>query len=367
MKSIIFCICFYLVSLSAFANEEDKIIAVVQKWNSLHNDADVSDFLNLYTEQIYFYGKQKSKEESYQIKNQFITSDFSQQIVGSIDIHYYKSGIIKCDFTKKTTNKKRVKEYFSYLLLEKGSGRYKVAGESDYQTDQNLGTSPYLGEERGSANKSLLAGVAIVSLSLGVFIWKKRRSKANLRKENYVNKSEEESQGLKNREVRSSKVLGDAPVFDSEPSPEIKGKAFEEFVVKRFSKSYFKLTEWRGDKNHEGIYPASNQNPDLEYFFSSKTWNAKFAVECKWRQSFHNGAIVWAKDYQFNNYKNFEKGHFPVFVIIGVGGQASNPESIFIIPLKKITHTVLTEEFLKPYKKYGRGDFFLDAENMNLT
>ena len=37
-----------------------------------------------------------------------------------------------------------------------------------------------------------------------------------------------------------------------------KGLEFEKYIVSRFSKKYFTLKEWRGDKATHGIYPESS-------------------------------------------------------------------------------------------------------------
>ncbi len=368
MKTIIFSICLFLVSLTAFANEEDRIEAVVQEWNSLHNGADVSGFLNLYKEQIYFYGKQKSREESYQKKKQFITNDFSQEIVGSIDIHYYKSGIIKCEFTKKTTNKSRIKEYFSYLLLEKKNGRYTIVGESDYQTDQKLGAAPALGEEKIESFNNTYIGLTVVGLAVCFLLWK--RQKANKQNGETVLSQQPEGNGVSN----INSVSKSNTAFEKEPQArsnksvsELKGIDFEKYVVERFSKIYFALTEWRGDKYHDGVYPESSHKPDLEYHFRFRQYAINFAVECKWRKSFINGEVEWAKEHQLSNYKRFEREHnCKVFLVLGVGGEPAKPETVFTIPLQYISATSFSQEQLKPYRKNNDGNFFFDAEEMKL-
>jgi hypothetical protein len=56
------------------------------------------------------------------------------------------------------------------------------------------------------------------------------------------------------------------------------------------------------DYHKDGVSALENREPDLKFKFR----NIPFAVECKWRKSFNNGSINWAKDYQVSNYKNYQ-------------------------------------------------------------
>lgn len=145
-----------------------------------------------------------------------------------------------------------------------------------------------------------------------------------------------------------------------------KGDAFESFVVKHFNKKFFTLQEWRGDKYVDGNYPVSSHFPDLEVSFGYI--NETFAIECKWRKYYYQNAIKWAYDYQIKNYKEYTaKLNIPVFVIIGVGGEPSKPEEVFIIPLSKLESNTISEEELKSYKrKIADKEFFWDFKKNKL-
>jgi hypothetical protein len=151
-----------------------------------------------------------------------------------------------------------------------------------------------------------------------------------------------------------------APTFEENKA---KGDAFEAFVVKQFNKQYFTLQEWRGDKYVDGTYPVSNHFPDLEVSFELKEVKDHFAIECKWRKDYYKGAIEWAYDYQFNNYKEYaQKTKLPVYVVIGVGGTPSIPNELFVIPLAKIKFPSLYKDKLAPYSKEVGSMFFWDNE-----
>lgn len=149
-------------------------------------------------------------------------------------------------------------------------------------------------------------------------------------------------------------------------SNKAKGAAFEKYVVQHFSRKYFTLQEWRGDKYVDGIYAVSNHFPDLEVVFDFKAKNIKesFAIECKWRQNFYNNGIEWAKDYQLKNYQDYAtKLNIPVFVVIGLGGTPDKPQDVFIVPLAKMNSSTITKTELTNYKKENpETAFFWDYE-----
>ena len=51
--------------------------------------------------------------------------------------------------------------------------------------------------------------------------------------------------------------------------------------------------------------------------------------------------------------------NIPVFIAIGIGDEASNPEHLFLIPLKNIRSTFLTLEKLNTFEKQTKGIFII--------
>ena len=152
-----------------------------------------------------------------------------------------------------------------------------------------------------------------------------------------------------------------------------KGDAFENYVISKFDRKFFALKEMRSDKGIKGFYPESNKYPDLtlEYKPNSTT----FAVECKWRKNWWRKdgkeGLNWVGDNgdkKIQNYNDFsEKNNITVFVVIGVGGKPDNPEELFTIPLKKLTHCYAEESYLYNYLKKNKDrNFFFDSQKNNL-
>ena len=131
-----------------------------------------------------------------------------------------------------------------------------------------------------------------------------------------------------------------------------KGDDFEKYIVQKFSKSYFSIVEWTGDKYVEGMYAKSNMNPDLTLRFKMKDIERDFAVECKYRSDYYKNGVEWCSEQQLKNYKTFATSkEIAVFVAIGMGGVPTAPEELFIIPLTELMNNFVDKSFLNQYRK----------------
>lgn len=87
--------------------------------------------------------------------------------------------------------------------------------------------------------------------------------------------------------------------------------------------------------------------PDLKFSLVGKI----FSVECKWRNQFNEkGFITWSYPGQIERYNDYQKKtNTPVFVTIGVGGTADNPEQFFLIPLYRLTKEFATQKYIEEF------------------
>lgn len=342
------------ISLPVFAKDDQDIINLVNKWNEIHNSHNTREFLNLYAPEVLFYGKKNSSSQCYWLKEKFLNSDFRQEIISDIIVTHYTSGIIKADFTKRTTSGKKTKEHSCYLLFKDVNGQYRISGESDIVTDANKNVILDLGEVDNGSNNSLVYVILIITACGGIYWWIRYQKQKQQSIFDYP--SYEYSKPVVKETTKSFKPLDN--------STKEKGDLFEKFVIERFKKPFFTLIEWRSDKIHNGTYAESNMYPDMEYYFKTNHAECTFAVECKWRSSFSEEKIDWAKDYQLDNYRKFSaERRMRVFVIIGVGGQPENPRSLYIIPLDEINSIHLYQVDIYKYYRYGKGNFFFDTDS----
>ena len=121
----------------------------------------------------------------------------------------------------------------------------------------------------------------------------------------------------------------------TQPEDVLKGREFEDYVLGLFNVEKdgpLILQEWQGDKILGSIKPENNSNPDFVFRYIDK----EFAVECKWREKL---SMDMSKDLfppkKMEDYKAFsETRRMPVTIVLGVGGEPSNPERLYIIPLE---------------------------------
>jgi hypothetical protein len=144
-----------------------------------------------------------------------------------------------------------------------------------------------------------------------------------------------------------------------------KGLDFEKYIVQKFSKQYFKILDWAGDKYVNGYFAQTTLEPDLKLQFKHKHIQVEFSVECKYRSSFYKNGIMWGSEQQLKNFQNFSaQKNQPVFIIIGVGGTANAPEDLFLVRLSDIYSTFLEKSTLNTFKKVNFKDnnIFFDYE-----
>jgi hypothetical protein len=142
------------------------------------------------------------------------------------------------------------------------------------------------------------------------------------------------------------------------------GYDFEKFIVQKFDKKFFKVMEWTSDKFVDGVYSKKNEDPDILLELKANGKLYTFAVECKWRQTLLPEGIEFAGKEQFQRYKKYEESKdIPVFVAIGIGGKASSPNKLFVVPLRKLSSNFIDREKLQIFTKSVDGDFYYDLKN----
>jgi len=139
----------------------------------------------------------------------------------------------------------------------------------------------------------------------------------------------------------------------TQPEDSLKGREFEDYVLELFNlhdDNGFVLKEWQGDKTLGDICPESNRHPDFVFDYQGKG----FAVECKWRVKLSPNMEkdLFPAD-KIAIYQQFStERDIPVFIVLGVGGEPSNPDLLYNIPLSEVpsvlSHAKSIVEFLRP-------------------
>lgn len=145
------------------------------------------------------------------------------------------------------------------------------------------------------------------------------------------------------------------------------GLDFEKFVIQKFDKKYFQIRNWAGDKYVEGRYADTTTQPDIQLSLKLGANSYPFAVECKWRAAPKGDWVRFANEGQIERYKAFAKQeNYPVFIVLGVGGKASSPNELYILPIQELTKPFLHKDGIGKYRKKIDADFFYDQDEGNL-
>ena len=358
--------------------EKMAITEIVAKWNSAQHITTVDQLNNLYAPTVLINGERKTKEacikEKSDLVNQF--AGIHQEIITPVDITFYESGAIKCSFIKRVRYKQEVTDYRSYLLLQKAGDRYQITGEGGQVSEQSLKAGFKLGEEVSPpklASESYWVIFCAASLLLMIIvIWMMGKSAmvaqnfvhpktngkvATLQAGEEIIKAGVEKKVQKTADVSSPIVTRQLATVDEQDDE----RSFEAFIVSKFPKDRFNVVEWRDDD-------SGKNTPDLQLELKLPSEKYPFAVECKWRNDFWKGIIEWARDAQISSYQEFQVSKdMPVFIALGVGGTPSEPRDLFIIPLSHLYQKILTQDWLKKYKRESRGDFVLNVDPVSLT
>lgn len=389
MKKVLLFSAMLLINSVLYANDENDIKALVYKWNELHNTRNTIEFKSLYAPNVLYYGRYYSGEKCYKKKAAFLTPDFFQEIISPITLTYYSSGTIKGSFTKRVSFKRKVKEHICYLLIERRGNKLFISGESDVVTDQNLKVNLDLGEEISGKTKLNTGTIVSISLAVIAIVLIGYRYSRKKKRELPLNSREEISSAIiepRTSKWSTQKMAIEASIIDKVkfavleeikgPDPILseqkkKGDDFENYIVTLFNQgsNRFSLKEWRSDKKADnGMYALSNHNPDLEFEFMDGYRAYPFAIECKWRAKFQGGSLCWAKPYQIENYLNYQKKkRIPVFVAIGLGGDPSSPDQLFVVPLNEIKmYPNVFESYLMRFKRNTSHSFYYNPRQKML-
>lgn len=114
---------------------------------------------------------------------------------------------------------------------------------------------------------------------------------------------------------------------------EIKGRLFEEFVVKLTAdKARFTRLNWSSDKYVDGLYSLDTLMPDLHLRHKLDNGEVEYYIECKYRSSLHNGELDLSSQlWRYLRMINTDKP-CKLFIAAGIGGTPSVPEKFYVIP-----------------------------------
>jgi hypothetical protein len=135
----------------------------------------------------------------------------------------------------------------------------------------------------------------------------------------------------------------------SKPEGFKKGDEFEDYIRKHlFTKDRFTLLHRTHDyATNKNDYIENTKEPDFK-FRAIKT-GKEFWVEAKYRSTYYEDKVDCCKPFQLKRYKEIDR-QLPVYITLGVEGEADSPAQIFLIPVKDIKYLRLFRSFLRNYE-----------------
>lgn len=150
--------------------------------------------------------------------------------------------------------------------------------------------------------------------------------------------------------IFSSLKKGVQTVIEDLNTPESfkKGQKFEDFTrAEIFTSDRYKLLKKTHDyKQNSSDYVQDSLEPDFK--FECLETKKQFYVESKFRSWFFNNKLELFGKLQFDRLKKINESE-PVFIIIGIDGEADNPEYVCLVPMDDIKSRSLNEEFFDGY------------------
>jgi hypothetical protein len=172
------------------------------------------------------------------------------------------------------------------------------------------------------------------------FFYRKAEKEINAKYQNDIAEMAKTIFSLKekyNDAEKKAAILG-VDLNDSNIDNLVKGRLFELFAATIWDGDYrTEIDDWTPDKGfNENIYIKSNGNPDFVVSFMDSS--NVVAVECKFRSRFNKAIFVsFAEEDVINRYKKYEaEKNITVFILLGVGGLAEQPENLYLLTLSEL-------------------------------
>ena len=140
-------------------------------------------------------------------------------------------------------------------------------------------------------------------------------------------------------------------MLDEASTPESfkEGQNFENYVRDYlFIDKYYDLLERTHDYNtNRRDYVESSLKPD--FTFRDRLTKKVFYVEAKFRTGTYEGKIIWCNDSQLQRYRQYHKEK-PVFLILGMGEDAKNPEFLSLMTLNEAKYKGLFPSYAEQFE-----------------
>ena len=354
---------------------------LIREWNFAHEVKSVESFNSLYADSVVFYSKVRTREDVKQTKQQlFLKSPaFSQSIRSELKWNAFVPGVLRCQFRTSLTNGQKASNHDTYLIIRYDSGRYRIIGESDVQTDKKLRFRLRLGDEipidtfktdtsavygsTSSEGESAFSPSANIN---AVVTYLSSEEKLSVRR-NYVfilvgmvllggilivvadavRHTGWKTKGWRGRKKKPNEF----ELYKAQSD-------FQAFATTLFDPLYFKRARMNLRLMDE--LPSA-----LLFKFENKQMEGKFAVQTVFVPQVRNvGLKVFPSAMEVRLREFAGRCGVPLYYVVGLGGTPDEPQEIFAIPAVAMQTSFDLEE-LSTYRKHGM--FFCHPDSGKLV
>jgi len=117
---------------------QESAVDILVKWNSYHNNQEISSFRKLYHDSVFYYGKNVSNDYCSNSKSKSLLGKSYSQYLQNVQERAMGKYFVKLDFDKLVTYNGKTNSYPSYLVLRRGEEGLKICVEGDKLTDRTL-------------------------------------------------------------------------------------------------------------------------------------------------------------------------------------------------------------------------------------
>jgi len=129
---------------------------------------------------------------------------------------------------------------------------------------------------------------------------------------------------------------------------------FEAFVVTLFDPLYFRYSRPKAARAFAGQGSEHEAVPDLEFEFSQKETQARFAIKCLYYKNGGRRELQLFSASRQRAFREFEEDReMDLYYILGIGGYPDDPKELYLVPSKAITSEFVRKEDLRRYGKSG--------------
>ena len=117
---------------------QESAVDILVKWNSYHNNQELSGFQNLYHDSVFYYGMRVSNQYCSDSKSKALSGKSYTQYLQNVQERAIGKYFIRLDFDKLVTYNGKTSSYPSYIVLRRGEEELKICVEGDKLTDRTL-------------------------------------------------------------------------------------------------------------------------------------------------------------------------------------------------------------------------------------